>query len=158
MATSSIYYETRNGKKYWRGEIVLGYDDKGKPIRKTASSYQKSTVMTKLKKYEKDYEGLDLSMDFQGTVQDLFKTWIFTFKKVSIQGASFAKYEQCYRLRIENSTLGLMDVKEVNKIHIQSFINQIRETDSIDMAKQTLIYLSSFFAYLIDEGATQKPM
>ena len=156
MAAILIYYETRNGKKYWRGEIILGYDDKGKPIRKTASSYQKSTVISKLKKYEEDYKGLDLSMDFQGTVQDLFRTWIFTFKKVSIQGSSFAKYEQCYRLRIENTTLGLMDVKEVNKIHIQGFINQIRATDSIDMAKQTLIYLSSFFTYLIDEGAIHK--
>ena len=97
MITSSIYHETRNGKKYWRGEIVLGYDNKGKPIRKTASSYQKSTVIAKLKKFEEDYKDLDLSMDFQGAVQDLFKTWIFTFKKPTIQGSSFSKYEQCYR-------------------------------------------------------------
>lgn len=153
MITTSIYHETRNGKKYWRGEIVLGYDDKGKPIRKSFGSYNKAELIKKVKEAEVQYQGVSLNMDLQGTVQDLFKTWIFVFKKPTIQDLSFSKYEEAYRLRIKDTSLGLSDIKDVNKVMAQAYVNGLRLTYSEELTQRTLMYLKAFFSYLVSEGA-----
>lgn len=153
MITSWIYHEKKKGKKYWRGEVVLGQDENGKEIRKSFGSYNKAELIKKVKEAEVQYQGVSLNTDFQGTVQDLFKTWMFTFKKPTIQGSSFSKYEQCYRLRLKDTTLGLMDIQKVNKIVVQAFVNKTLENNSEDMTRRTLMHLKSFFKYLVDEGA-----
>lgn len=50
----SITYQIRNGRKYFTGRYTLGYDDNGKQIKGSFSSYNKADVEMKLK--EKPYK------------------------------------------------------------------------------------------------------
>ncbi|RXI60139.1 site-specific integrase [Clostridium tetani] len=121
----TIYTEKRNGKNYYRGQISLGYDDKGKLIRKSFSGYSKQEVIKKMNEYQyKNNAGL-LPSDDKITLQQWFKTWLFEFRINDLKPSSFERYEGIYRKYILNSPIGKMSLSELRAKDIQKYYNSL---------------------------------
>ncbi|CDI50319.1 tyrosine-type recombinase/integrase [Clostridium tetani] len=121
----TIYTEKRNGKNYYRGQISLGYDDKGKLIRKSFSGYSKQEVIKKMNEYQyKNNVGL-LPSDDRITLQQWFKTWLFEFRINDLKPSSFERYEGIYRKYILNSPIGKMSLSELRAKDIQKYYNSL---------------------------------
>ncbi|RXI49112.1 site-specific integrase [Clostridium tetani] len=121
----TIYTEKRNGKNYYRGQISLGYDDKGKLIRKSFSGYSKQEVIKKMNEYQyKNNVGLLPSND-KITLQQWFKTWLFEFRINDLKPSSFERYEGIYRKYILNSPIGKMSLSELRAKDIQKYYNSL---------------------------------
>lgn len=148
----SLYFEKRNGKKYWRAQVNLGLDENGKQIRKTVSGYNKDAVLKKMQEIEKTRGLLSLNVDLNGTVQDLYKSWAFLIKKPHIQPLSFSAYEETYRLRLIDTRLGLTEISKVSSLLCQKHFNDLREFHSEYTLKRALRHLNSFFNYAVDEA------
>lgn len=151
---SGLTFETRKGKKYWRATVTIGYDQEGKQIRKTVSGYDKSKVINKLKALEELASKTDLS--FSGSIEKLFKNWIFVIKQPQIQPLSFSKYEETYRLRVLGTEFGKTDIHEVNSQIAQDFFTKTRQKHSEEVTRRALIHLKAFFEYMIDENVIYK--
>ncbi|MBE6064703.1 tyrosine-type recombinase/integrase [Clostridium cochlearium] len=121
----TIYTEKRNGKNYYRGQISLGYDDKGKLIRKSFSSYSKQEVIQKMNEYQyKNNVGI-LPSDDKITLQQWFKTWLYEFRVNDLKPSSFERYEGIYRKYILNSPIGKITLSELRAKDLQAYYNTL---------------------------------
>ena len=99
----TIYETIINGKKYYKGQISLGYDRNGKRIRKTFCGYKKSEVVKKLQQAIFKYGTNTYSYEniFFG---DFFREWLYDYKKIELKPNSFSRYESLFRLKIQLQT------------------------------------------------------
>ena len=76
----TIWTEKRNNKTYYRGAYVIGYDDKGKPLRKLFSSYKKQEVIDKMAEYKTQMNSGLTSSDDKITLEEYFRKWLFNYR------------------------------------------------------------------------------
>lgn len=153
---NSLYWEKRNGKKYWRAVVTLGYDEDNRQLRKTVSGYDKADVIKRMRELENKAYDIGLNLSFKGTVQELFKTWIFTVKQPEIQDLSFSKYEETYRLRLKDTKFGRTDIQDVSSILAQEHFIDMMKKYSENTCKRAKMQYKAFFDYLVDENILYK--
>lgn len=142
-----------NGKKYYRVTRVIGHKANGDPVRKTFYGKGINEANEKADEYMNKMEN-GFSTEFEKiTVETCLKKWLFSVKRIKVKPATFVAYESNYRLYITNSDLGTMYVKDVKKIHIQEFYNDLFENGkSTEKIKAIHKLLHSFFEYTVEEG------
>lgn len=86
-------YKYRDG---WRGQLLLGYDDFGKMIRKSAVGKTKREVRDKLIEIQKNHSNTNTPYD-DYTVEKWLKFWLETYKKPSLEESSYLAYERMMR-------------------------------------------------------------
>lgn len=123
----TIWQEKRNGKPYYRGAYVIGYDEQGKPIRKLFSSFKKQDVIDKMADYKSQMNnGLILTSD-KMTLEQWFHTWLFEFRINDLKDTSFERYEGVYRNYIKGTTIGKKKLTDIKTADIQSYYNALAE-------------------------------
>lgn len=153
----SIWTVERNGKTYYIGSITLGKDENGKSIRKTTGSFKKSRVVDKLNTWKYEAKNKLLSSDPTITLRELFKAWIYDYKRNEIQNNTFAEYEVCYRLRIASSSLSNVKVKDITLDMLQRYFNDLkRQGWSDNVIKKTYIKINSCFTFAEIHGIINK--
>lgn len=121
----TIWTEQRNSKPYYRGAYVIGYDDKGKPIRKLFSSSSKQVVIDKMAEYRTQKNAGMLPTNDKITTAEWFYTWLFEFRKNDLKDTSFSKYECIYRNHIKNTPIGTKKLSELRTVDLQTHYNAL---------------------------------
>lgn len=121
----SIWTEIRNGRTYYRGAAVVGYELDGKPIRKTLGSFERQEVVKKLREMQVLVDKNLFIEPSKKPFADYFKDWIFNHKQSKIAASSFETYESEYRLRIKDSKLGKIKMENLNVTNLQQHFNEL---------------------------------
>ena len=122
----SIWAIDRKGKTYYMGAITIGFDNMGKPIRKTTGSYKKSKVIEKLDELKYQARHKLLSSDPTIMLGEVFKGWIYEYKRNEVQNNTFAEYETCYRLRIEPYAIAKVRMNDITLDILQRHFNELK--------------------------------
>lgn len=123
----TIWQEKRNGKTYYRGAYVIGYDADGKPLRKLFSSYKKQDVIDKMADYKSQMNNGLIPTSDKMTLEQWFHTWLFEFRINNLKDTSFERYEGVYRNYIKGTSLGKKKLIEVRTADIQAYYNMLSE-------------------------------
>lgn len=155
MARKTNY--TKNGKDYFRTSLTIGYDEKGRQIKKEFYGESAKEANAKKEAYKRDVEnGLDLDLGKQ-TMAAAMKTWLFEVKKADhdIKDTTFMRYEGVYRVYIAKTQFGQKKVFEVKSLDIQRYINGLDDLTH-SQYKNIIKVLKMFFIYATSEGYTAK--
>ncbi|MBV1759247.1 MAG: site-specific integrase [Dethiosulfatibacter sp.] len=154
MAGNRITNSKVGDKEYFRERLKLGTDEKGDPIYKNFYGVSKSEA----KRMKKDYlEQLESGVDPDLSKQSLARamnTWLWEIEKNSGNKTStFERYEMTFRLYVKNSSLGLVILSDLKKLHVQKYYNDLmrlgKSTSIIDNLHKLL---SKFFVYACSEA------
>lgn len=152
----TTWTEKRNGKNYYRGQICTGFDDNGKKIIKSFSSFSKTKLNKKMDEYKYKLNAGILSIDTEVNLQDYCYVWLFEYKKIELKPSSFARYEGIYRNYIKGTSLAKIPIVELKTIHFQKFINEIALSKTISTAKSVKKTIVSCLNYALKEDIIMK--
>ena len=151
----TISVVTRNGKPYYKANVTVGWDSEGKQIRKSFGSYKKSVVLDKMNtaKYQAKTNSLSNSDISFG---ELFKDWIFNFKKIEVSPNTFYEYEASYRLRLMNYSIARKKANQITLKDLQQYFNELQKDFTANTIKKTYIQIHSCIKFAIIQGIMMK--
>ena len=140
----TIYTTLRNDKPYYRCQISIGYDKKGRIKRKSFSGHNKQDVLKRMRAYQYKNDTGQLPADSEITLAEWFRTWLFDFRIHDLKPSSFEKYEGIYRNYIEGALVGKIRLTELRAGHLQVHFNQLLESGkSVNVVRTTRQYLGT---------------
>lgn len=114
------FFRYRDG---WRGQIVVGVDDNGKPIRKSCSGKTLKEVKAGIEEIKKKYDGIDLSSK-EYTFSEWAETWLEVYKKPSIQVTTYHNYKRTIKNFLD-AALGDIPLRELDPLTVQLAYNKL---------------------------------
>ena len=147
----SIITTTLNGKPYYKGSVTVGYDGNGKQIKKSFGSYKKSIVLNKMDKAKYEAKN-NMSSNSNITFGNLFKDWIFNFKKMDVSDNTFSVYETTYRLRLKDFNIANKRANQITLNDLQQYFNELQEKFTAGQIKRTYIHIHSCIKFAIFQG------
>ncbi len=123
-------YQRKNGK--WCGQVLVGYNELGKPIRKTFYGVTREEVAFKVSEATcQVFSGtLPKAEKKKITLKKMLTDFLWTFKKPTVSDVTFEWY-----LGIANThilpTLGHMAALEVTPYLIQTLLNKLHEQNKL---------------------------
>ena len=151
----SITIKIRNGKKYFTGSITIGQTPEGKQIRKTFSSFKKSVIIEKMNIAKYEYKkGLISKEDI--LFGELFKYWIYDFKKQEVSLNTFSEYEATYRLRIKPYAISKIKTDKITLKDLQKYFNKLQDHFSANTIKKTYIQIQTCIKFGVIQGIILK--
>lgn len=118
-----------NGIKYFRKTKTIGYDEKGKPVKKPFYGDGEKDCDRKIEEYmNKLRTGIQMDMQ-KASVEQLMYDWLFNvlIKSSTSKSSSFEKHESNYRLYIKNSPIGCLSASNITSKSIQLYYNELYE-------------------------------
>lgn len=153
----TIFTKNRNGKTYYEGQLTIGYDSKGKRIRKTIGSYERKEVQQKMNELRFRYQTGFLNSGGEILLQDWYYTWLFEYRKNDLKPSSFQRYESLLRNYIMNTKIGLMKISELKTIDYQRYLNDLIDNcKSVSIAKNVKKCISTCLNAAVDEDIIHK--
>lgn len=139
---------TKNGFDYYRVTTTIGFDNKGKRIRKEFLGKSKKEAQEKRDNYLKEiHKGLDAGYD-KIEFGSLFEEWFEVVHRPTLSNSSYSRYETIHRLWIKQGKFYNIKLVSLKSMDIQKHINSI---ESADTAKRVYLLLSTFFRYCLKE-------
>ena len=149
----SLYYATRNGKKYWTGLVTIGYDKNGKQIRKSVSGYNKSKVVKKMNElaYKADLGLIAITSDTR--LEEYYSYWLENVKKLEVSSRTYEKYETDLRLRLSKHEVSKLAITEIKSSDLQAYVSWLVEIGtSVRYTKNSLNYVKQVLDHAKRDG------
>ena len=137
----TVWTQEKNGKVYYVTQATIGYDDKGKQIRKTFGSFKRKDVVTKMNEVITEVNQNLYTEDSNAKLKDWYNNWLFEYKQNILKPGSFKKYEGYYRNYIKDSQIGNKRISELKTIDFQKYFNTLLQDHSVGLVtniKQTI--------------------
>lgn len=137
----------KNGRKYWRISITLGYDPlTGKQKRKDIYGKTQKEAKEKLKEFQDKYvTNLDCS-----TLGDFMYEWLWNVKRKNLKPSTFERWEGIYRLYIKpNKGLNNKKIVDLDTMHLQKITNQLLETHTVNQVRNMNRCIKTCLEYAI---------
>lgn len=151
----SIITTTLNGKPYYKASVTIGFDSTGKQIKKSFGSYKKSVVLEKMNKVKYEAKN-NLLSNSNISFGDLYKEWIFNFKKVEVSDNTFSVYVSTYKLRILPYNIANKRANQLKLTDLQGYFNELQEKYSATAIKRTYIHIHKCILFAIMQGIMTK--
>lgn len=153
----SIFKRSSDG--LWVGSITVGYDDKGRQVKKVVYGKNRATVAKKMFDISGRIKSNSYEIVEKRTFGELMGEWLMVFKKSSVTPRTFEGIIRNYKLHIEPQ-VGNMKVYEIDTYVVQRVINNMIDKDySVNTIKKIKHLMSQFFEYAIDnKWVTQNPV
>ena len=153
----SIFKRSSDG--LWVGSITVGYDDKGRQVKKVVYGKNRATVAKKMFDISGRIKSNSYEIVEKRTFGELMGEWLMVFKKSSVTPRTFEGIIRNYKLHIEPQ-VGNMKVYEIDTYVVQRVINNMIDKDySVNTIKKIKHLISQFFEYAIDnKWVTQNPV
>ena len=153
----TIYTKKRSGKIYYEAQLSIGYDSKGKRIRKTIGGFDRKEVQQKMNELRFKYQIGFINTGGELLLQDWYYTWLFEYRKHDLKPSSFQRYESLFRNYVLGTRIGLMKIAELKTIDYQRYLNElINNGKSISIAKNVKKCLSACLNSAVDEDLIPK--
>lgn len=143
-----------NGKEYYRLRVTIGKDKNGKDIIKNFYGISKKDAENKRDEWVRENQlGLDHT-NKKDSLSMVMYNWVWNILKVSgIRESSFERYEGIYRNYVENTELGYLRLKDIQRITIQKYYTELYEQGkSYSQIKNANKLINMFFKYAVIEG------
>ena len=149
----------RGSDGLWVGSITVGYDDKGRQVKKVVYGKNRATVAKKMFDISGRIKSNSYEIVEKRTFGELMGEWLMVFKKSSVTPRTFEGIIRNYKLHIEPQ-VGNMKVYEIDTYVVQRVINNMIDKDySVNTIKKIKHLMSQFFEYAIDnKWVTQNPV
>lgn len=142
-----------NGYNYFRTNLTIGYDNKGKAIIKQFYGTTKGMAEDKKKEYVKAIEsGINPDLGSQ-TLEMAMYSWLWNIERYSgNKSSTFERYESIYRSYIEGTKIGQLIMADVKKLPIQKYYNELlKDNKSYSIILNLNKLLKKFFGYAESE-------
>ena len=123
-------YQRKDGK--WCGQVLAGYNEAGKPVRKTYYGNTREEVARKVTgaAYQAFNGTLFTEQPLVFTVEKLVAEFLWTFKRPTVSDVTFEWYLTVARTHILPA-LGTTPVKELTPFTIQTLLNRLHSQDHL---------------------------
>lgn len=137
----------KNGHKYWRIRITVGYDPiTGKQKRKEIYGKTQKEAKEKLKEYELN----NTSNSDNSTLGNFYKDWLWNVKKPQLKPSTFEKWEGIYRNYIKpNRGLNNAKLVDIDTLILQKITNELLKDHTVSQLKTLNMCLNNCFKYAI---------
>ena len=122
-------YFVKGVQKGWRATLMHGYDLNNKPIKKQFYGKTQREVKEKLDDFKVKMADNELTVDEKITLEQWYRTWLFSYRIHDLKPRSFQRYEGIYRNYIKGSRFGSIKLKDLNTTHLQRFYTNLLEFD-----------------------------
>lgn len=146
---------TKNGLAYFRKTKTVGYDYRGKPVKKEFYGSCEKEVIQQIDDYMNNLKS-GMPVDFEKvTVGMAMQSWLFDvlLYATDFKASSFEKHETNFRLYIRDSKIAILTVYNIASLPIQKWYNTLYEsgttTNKIQDINKTL---SAFFSYQLSQN------
>ena len=134
----------------WGGALTMGYDEKGKIIRKTIYGKTQAEVAKKLSEISGRVKSNSYELVENSNLEKLMFEYLMTFKKSTVSPRTFEGIIRNFKLHIIPH-IGKMKVYEIDNYTIQKLVNILLDQGySVDTTKKCKHLLNQFFEYAID--------
>ena len=143
-------YQRADGK--WVAQVMLGYNENGKPKRKSLYGNSRSEVARKMSSVVSDVyvNGYTCTEAKSEPVKLLMQEWLYTYKRATITPRTYEGCTRRARLHIYPK-FGELLPDNVHSEMIQRHINELYDGGmALDSVKKIRQLMSQFFQYLVD--------
>lgn len=113
-------YQRKDGK--WSGQVTFGYQDNGKPLRKTYYGDTREEVSKKVAQAVREsFDGIQPTHPNQIKVGEYVKNWVLKFKRTQISPVTLEWYLNIVNNHI-TPALGHIALKDLTTYHIQDLL------------------------------------
>ncbi len=116
----SLYQRASDGR--WVGAVLHGYDDTGRPLRKTVSAKSRAEAVGKLRELQRNIDDGLPPPDDRLTVSALFDDWLEQVVPLRVTPATVANYKSVFNTHIK-PTLGRKRLTRLQPDDVQRFIH-----------------------------------
>jgi integrase len=142
----SVYQ--RASDQRWMGVALLGYDQRGKPIRKSVTAKTRPEVLQKLKQLRRQIdEGLPAS-DTNVKVLELFDRWFDDVLRHQVQPNTVNNYRTIYQMHIL-PTLGNRKLADLKVADVDRLLS--KKTDD-ELSSSTVRRIRAVLSQCLDQG------
>ncbi len=117
----SLYQRSSDGR--WIGAVLYGYDNRGRPLRKTVSAKTRAEAVKKLRELQRNLDKGLPPPDDRLTVTALFEGWLTQVLPLRVAPATAANYTSLFNTHIKPG-LGRKRLARLQPDDVQHFINQ----------------------------------
>lgn len=140
-------YQRKDGR--WAASFTVGVNPlTGKPKRKVLYAKSEKEIISKVRKFNRDFERIDFTKE-ELTLKQWINTWLLQYKKNSLKPRSFQRYYGIYKNYIETSAIGDSKLKDLKANQIQEFIN------CIDTSPSNIKYIIRLIKSALTEALNQ---
>ena len=157
--------EERKRKKGERADgriqirVNIGRDNNGKIKYKYFYGHTKKEATAKAEAFKLDLLNYGKPLD---TTTTTLSEWtykhLFTNVKPTVQPGTFERYMATYKNRIQNSSIGYMELKDIQPIHLQNFINKHSDLSKSSLKKIYNLLYASFKAAIANNLIRINPL
>jgi len=143
-------YQRADGK--WVAQVMLGYNENGKPKRKSLYGNSRSEVARKMSSVVNDVyvHGYTCTEAKSDPVKLLMQEWLYTYKRATISPRTYEGCTRRARLHVYPK-FGEHLPEQVHSEMIQKHINELYDKGmALDSVKKIRQLMSQFFQYLVD--------
>jgi len=125
-------YKRKDGK--WCGQVLVGYSELGKPVRKTFYGATREEVAQKVSEAtHKVFSGeLSPSAVVECTVENLVREYLWTFKKPTISDVTFEWYLNLCNTHVIPE-IGTVELGTVTPVFLQKLLNRLYEEKQLSL-------------------------
>ena len=125
--------------------VNIGRDDNGKIKYKYFYGHTKKEAAAKAEAFKLDLLNYGKPLD---TTTTTLSEWtykhLFTNVKPTVQAGTFERYMATYKNRIQDSSIGNMELKDIQPIHLQNFMNNHSDLSKSSLRKIYNLLHASF--------------
>ena len=145
----SLYQRTSDGR--WVGAVLLGYDHRGRPQRKTVSAKKRADAVQKLRDLQRKIDSGLPPPDDQLKVAALFDHWLSQVLPLRVATSTVANYTSLFNTHIK-PTLGRKRLSKLEPNDVQFFINQKLDEG---LSTRTVRHLRGLLVQVLDYAVRQ---
>lgn len=116
----------KKNKNCWECRIVVGHDQKGKPIYKCSSGKTKKEAIDNLHKLIETYRGVELTEDSKMPLREWLEIWLKDYTGSSLKDSTRRAYMEVIRSNI-NPYLGDKPISLITTNDVQKMYNELKE-------------------------------
>ena len=142
----SIYQRASDGR--WLGVALLGYDERGRPIRKTVSATTRSEVVRKLKQLRREIDEGQLVAGASVKLSDLFERWFEDVLHHQVAPSAARNY----RTVITKHVLPTLGGRKVADLTVSDVDRLLSKKLQQGLSTSTVRRMRSVLAQCLDQG------
>ena len=134
----------------WQGQIALGTDEGGRPIRRTVYGKTKTEVRNMLMEIRRCYVEDDFTDNGSGTLSELIDKWL-RVKRSTVKPKSYDSIEEVMRNCVKPE-IGFIQMQNLRAEHIQNLLDSMLDRGlSYSRTKKVYDNLNNCFVWALEQ-------